>query len=55
MIQMGISIRVKMNKNGNSMKMTIPVPVLWVLGWEKGDILELDVKKSTLLVKKAPH
>ena len=52
---MGITIRVKLNKNGNSMKMTVPVPVLWVLQWEKGDILELDVNESTLLVKKAPQ
>jgi bifunctional DNA-binding transcriptional regulator/antitoxin component of YhaV-PrlF toxin-antitoxin module len=33
--------------------MTIPRPALWALGWEEGDMLEIDVEEDTMIVKKS--
>lgn len=50
---MPLTLRVKLSKMGNSLRMTVPVPVLQALGWEEGDILEVGVTDNSMIVKKA--
>jgi antitoxin component of MazEF toxin-antitoxin module len=52
-LKMPVPLKVKLSKVGNSLKMTIPRPALWALGWEEGDTLEIDVEEDTMIVKKS--
>ncbi len=49
---MPIKLKVKLSKVGNSLKLTVPKPALWALGWESGDVLEVDVVDKQLIVTK---
>lgn len=49
---MSVKLCVKLNKNGNSLRMTVPTAALWVLKWKEGDILELNIKEGNLVVSK---
>ena len=51
-MQMPLTIKVKLSKMGNSLRMTIPKPVLETLGWKEGDMLEIGITDSSMLVKK---
>ena len=42
----------KLSKVGNSIKMTIPQPIMWVLGWKEGDTLEVDFEGDKMVVTK---
>ena len=52
-MSMPLTLRVKLSKMGNSLRMTVPVPVLQALGWKDGDILEVGLTDSSMIVKKA--
>lgn len=45
--------QMKLNRVGNSLKITIPVEVLRALKWQRGDTLSVDVTDSQMIVKKA--
>ena len=49
---MPLTIRVKISKIGNSLRMTIPKPVLQTLGWKEGDVLEVGVTNNSMIVRK---
>jgi len=49
---MPLTIKVKLSKMGNSLRMTIPKPVLNALGWKEGDMLEIGITDSSMVVKK---
>jgi AbrB family looped-hinge helix DNA binding protein len=50
---MPLTIKVKLSKIGNSLRMTIPKPVIETLDWKEGDTLEIGVTGSSMTVKKA--
>ena len=52
-MRMPLTIKVKMSKMGNSMRMTIPKPVLDALGWNEGDLLDVGITNGSMIVKKA--
>jgi len=52
MMIMPLTIRVKISKIGNSLRMTIPKPVLQTLGWKEGDVLEVGVTNNSMIVRK---
>ena len=51
-MNMPLTIKVKLNRVGHSLKITIPVDILRVLNWKEGDFLELGVDNSHMTVKK---
>ena len=48
-----LTIEVKIAKMGNSLRMTIPVPVARTLNLKDGDTVEIGVKDGAMIVKKA--
>ncbi len=50
---MTLTIPVKIAKMGNSLRMTIPVPVARTLNFRDGDMLEVGVKEGLMIVRKA--
>ena len=48
-----LTIKVKIAKMGNSIRMTIPKPVLDALNWKDGDWVEVGIKEESMIVKKA--
>jgi putative addiction module antidote len=51
-IQMPIELRMRLSKVGNSLRLTIPKPVVDSLGLKKGDILVLSVWDHEIRVRK---
>jgi len=51
-MNMPLTIQVKLNRVGNSLKMTIPKEVARALNWKSGDILEIGLDNSHMTVKK---
>jgi len=49
---LALTIEVKIAKMGNSLRMTIPVPVARVLNLKDGDTVEVGVKDGIMVVKK---
>lgn len=49
---MALTIEVKIAKMGNSLRMTIPVPVARVLELKDGDIVEVGVLDGAMIVKR---
>ena len=47
-----LTIKVKIAKMGNSVRMTIPKPVLDALEWKDGDIVEVGIEEETMIVKR---
>jgi len=47
-----LTIRVKLAKMGNSLRMTVPKPVLETLGWKHGDTLEVGITDKAMMVKR---
>jgi AbrB family looped-hinge helix DNA binding protein len=52
MVNMPIPFKVKAVKIGNSIRMTIPKPVVDYLKISKGDTLEVTVQDTEMVVKK---
>lgn len=52
-MQMPLTIKVKLAKMGNSLRMTVPKPVYEALGWQDGDQLEVGITDNMMIVKKA--
>jgi len=48
-----LTIKVKIAKMGNSIRMTIPKPVVEALGWADGDIVGVGVEDNKMVVEKA--
>jgi antitoxin component of MazEF toxin-antitoxin module len=51
---MPLTIQVKLNRVGNSLKITVPIEVLRALKWQAGDTLEIGLTDSIMTVKKSP-
>ena len=51
-MNMPLTIRVKLNRVGNSLKMTVPVEILRALNWKEGDLLELGLTDHHMTVSK---
>ena len=49
---MPLTISVKLVKIGNSVRMTIPMPVLKTLNWKEGDTVEVGLSNNSMIVKK---
>ena len=49
---MPLTIKVKLSKIGNSLRMTVPKPVIEELGWKEGDLLEVGITDDSMIVKK---
>ena len=49
---LSITIKVKIAKMGNSIRMTIPIPVVEALGLKSGDTLEVGVTDGALIARK---
>jgi antitoxin component of MazEF toxin-antitoxin module len=49
-MNMPLTIRVKLNKVGNSLKITVPVEILRALNWKEGDLLELGLDDHHMIV-----
>ena len=54
MLKMPLTIEVKLTKIGNSLRITVPKDVLRALAWKVGDMLEIGLNDSVMIVKKAP-
>ena len=52
MVQVPLTIKVKIAKMGNSVRMTIPKPVLESLKWMDGDTVEVGIEGNQMTVKK---
>jgi AbrB family looped-hinge helix DNA binding protein len=52
-MQVPIPFKVKVVKIGNSLRITIPKPITEYLKISEGDVIELVVTDSTIIVKKA--
>jgi antitoxin component of MazEF toxin-antitoxin module len=50
--KLALTIEVKIAKMGNSLRMTIPVPVARVLELKDGDIVEVGVLDGAMIVKR---
>ena len=50
---MPLTIRVKLSRQGNSLRMSVPKPVLDALGWNEGDYLDVGLNDGSMIVKKA--
>jgi AbrB family looped-hinge helix DNA binding protein len=44
--------RVKLGKTGNSLKITVPRPIVEGFGWDEGDEIELLVTDSEIVLKR---
>lgn len=53
LLKMPLTIRVKVAKMGNSLRMTIPVDVARTLDIKDGDFVEIGITDSQMIVKKA--
>jgi antitoxin component of MazEF toxin-antitoxin module len=53
-MSMPITIQVKLNRIGNSLKITVPIEVVRALKLKAGDTLEIGLTDSTMTVKKSP-
>lgn len=53
MMKMPLTIEVKLTKIGNSLRITVPKDVLRALNWKEGDMLEIGLNDSVMIVKKA--
>jgi AbrB family looped-hinge helix DNA binding protein len=51
-VEMSLTIPVKVVKIGNSLRMTIPKPVAMKLGIQKGDVLEVGLTNGSMIVNK---
>ena len=51
-MEMPLTIRVKIAKMGNSLRMTIPVDVARALDLNDGDYVEIGITDSSMIVKK---
>ena len=51
-MEMPLTIRVKIAKMGNSLRMTIPVDVARALDLNDGDYVEIGITDSFMIVKK---
>jgi len=49
---MGVMIRVKISKMGNSLRMTIPTDVARILNLKDGDHVEVGVTDGDMIVRK---
>lgn len=47
-----VSLEVIVGKVGNSLKITIPTPIIKKLGINKGDILSMNIKEKNIVIKK---
>ena len=52
MVQVPLTIKVKIAKMGNSVRMTIPKPVLESLKWMDGDTVEVGIDGDKMIVEK---
>ena len=52
-MKMPLTIKVKVAKMGNSLRMTIPVDVARTLNIKDGDFVEVGVSNDHMIVKKA--
>jgi len=52
---MPLTIKVKLSKIGNSLRMTVPKPVIEELGWKEGDLLEVGITDDSMIVRKAKN
>ncbi|MBI3858795.1 MAG: AbrB/MazE/SpoVT family DNA-binding domain-containing protein [Thaumarchaeota archaeon] len=50
---MPLLFRVRLGKTGNSVKLTIPKPILEGFGWEEGDEIEILVSDFDIALRKA--
>jgi len=53
MMNLPLTIEVKLTRIGNSLRITVPKDVLRALNWKEGDTLEVGLTDSTMTVKKA--
>ena len=49
---MSLTISVKLGKIGNSVRMTIPQPVLKALDWKEGDTVNVGISNNSMIVIK---
>jgi putative addiction module antidote len=47
-----VELAVKLTKIGNSMRVTIPREIIEVMKLKEGDILRVDIKDGTIIIKK---
>ena len=52
---MPLLFRVKLGRAGNSVKLTIPKPILEGFGWEEGDEVEILVTDFDITLKRSPR
>ncbi len=50
---MSLTISIKLVKIGNSIRMTIPQPVLKALNWKEGDTVNVGINENSMQVNKA--
>jgi bifunctional DNA-binding transcriptional regulator/antitoxin component of YhaV-PrlF toxin-antitoxin module len=49
---MPVIFRVKLGKTGNSLKITVPRPIVEGFGWKKGDEIILVTSEKEIVLKK---
>jgi AbrB family looped-hinge helix DNA binding protein len=51
---MPVIFRVKLGKTGNSLKITVPRPIVEGFGWQEGDEIVLVTSDGEIVLKKSP-
>jgi bifunctional DNA-binding transcriptional regulator/antitoxin component of YhaV-PrlF toxin-antitoxin module len=52
MVQMPLTIQVKLTRIGNSLRITVPKDALRALDWKEGDMLEIGIDDCRMTVKR---
>ena len=52
---MPVIFRVKLGKTGNSLRITVPMPIVEGFGWKKGDEIVLYVTEQEVTLRKSDH
>ncbi len=47
-----VELRVRLAKVGNSMRVTIPKEIVDAMKLKEGDIMRIDIKDGTIIIKK---
>ena len=53
LVKMPLTISIKIVKIGNSLRMTIPKPVVEALNFQEGDTVEVGIDNNHMVVRKA--
>jgi AbrB family looped-hinge helix DNA binding protein len=52
---MPVIFRVKLGKTGNSLKITVPRPIVEGFGWNEGDEIVLITSEEEIVLRKSPR